>query len=29
MRNGAMELTLPTLGWKLIRVRDSRKRGKR
>ena len=29
MSDGAMELTLPTLGWKLIRVRASRKRGER
>ena len=28
MRNGAMELTLPTLGWKLIRVGTRRKVGR-
>ena len=29
LQDGAMELTLPTLGWKLIRVGDKLKRGER
>lgn len=29
LRDGAMQLTLPTLGWKLLRVGDKLKRGER